>query len=309
MSFKSKEELFGDDAGFGDRVPVDETGPVGHGASNRGIARDEPASAEVANRSHYALALNDENLNDRILEFETSGLDAAYRLGAVATPGGGRVITADGGPVEIQGSGAAAEWLKLEWNSAEVFAVDGNHTRVHQLTVLEDAYITTLLEAGEVRASEYTYGSSPARSIIISLTDAMSEDWFYNDEEWRAGTSAVLLVVPLNQYLRHEMTIVSADFMVRPGADRVAMDQMVMSITYQEPNWAVPGAPSHVTLASELDGGGTNSRVVTVVAPGSTIVDRQARDYSLRVRAGVGSPDERLHALRLNVLDLGPRNH
>lgn len=102
MAIKTKEEMFGDGAGFGAMVPVSVTNPAGHGAGNRGIAFGEQVTSAIANRTHYALALNDEDLDARLGVFETDGLDAAYRLGAVATAGGGRIITLDGGAVETQ---------------------------------------------------------------------------------------------------------------------------------------------------------------------------------------------------------------
>lgn len=100
MPFKSAAEMFGDGGGFGAAVPYATTNPPGTGAGNRGIQFGEQLTASIANRPHYALALNDENLNVRIASFEAGGLDAAYDLGAVATPGGGRDITKDGGAIE-----------------------------------------------------------------------------------------------------------------------------------------------------------------------------------------------------------------
>lgn len=100
MPFKTAAEMFGDGAGFGAVVPYATTNPPGTGAGNRGIQFGEQLTASIANRPHYALALNDENLNTRIASFESGGLDAAYDLGAVASPGGGRDITKDGGAVE-----------------------------------------------------------------------------------------------------------------------------------------------------------------------------------------------------------------
>ncbi len=102
MPIKTKEEMFGDGAGFGPMVPVSLVAPGGHSAGNRGIAFGEQLTSAIANRTHYALALNDEDLDTRVGVFEADGLDGAYRLGAVATPGGGRTITLDGGAVETQ---------------------------------------------------------------------------------------------------------------------------------------------------------------------------------------------------------------
>lgn len=100
MPFKTKEEMFGDGAGFGTQVPVSTANPAGYASGNRGIGFGEQLTSAVANRTHYALALNDEDLNDRIVVFETEGLDAAYDLGSIGSTGGGRFITKDGGAVE-----------------------------------------------------------------------------------------------------------------------------------------------------------------------------------------------------------------
>jgi hypothetical protein len=101
MAIKTKEEMFGDGGGFGPAVPYSTTAPGGHSAGNRGIAFGEQLTSAVANRTHYALALNDEDLDDRLGVFESDGLDAAYRLGAVASAGAGRQVTLDGGAVEL----------------------------------------------------------------------------------------------------------------------------------------------------------------------------------------------------------------
>lgn len=101
MAIKTKEEMFGDGAGFGAAVPFSTTNPAGTGAGNRGINFGEQLTSSIANRPHYALCLNDEDLNSRLADFETNGLDASYRLGLTATPGGGRVIDVNGGAVEL----------------------------------------------------------------------------------------------------------------------------------------------------------------------------------------------------------------
>lgn len=62
-------------------------------------AKDDIHDSQIS-----SLFLADVELSDRIDPFETTGLDAAYRLGLVDDPGGGRVIDADGGPVELRGS-------------------------------------------------------------------------------------------------------------------------------------------------------------------------------------------------------------
>lgn len=111
MTFKTAAEMFGDGGGFGPAVPYDTSNPPGTSAGNRGIQFGEQLTAAIANRTHYALALNDEDLNTRLVSFETDGLDAAYRLGTVALAGGGRLITLDGGAVETQSAKGAADPL------------------------------------------------------------------------------------------------------------------------------------------------------------------------------------------------------
>ena len=107
MSFFTSAQLFGDGGGFGPQVPISLSNPAGYGAANRGIGFGEQLTSAIANRSHYALALNTDDLNTRLALFETSGLDAAYRLGAAAVAGGGRVITKNGGAVETTSTLAA----------------------------------------------------------------------------------------------------------------------------------------------------------------------------------------------------------
>jgi len=100
MAFKTKEEMFGDGGGFGAQVPISLTNPAGHGAGNRGVAFGEQLTAAIANRSHYALVLNDEDLNTRLAAFESAGLDGAYDNGSVGPSGGGRDIAKTHGAVQ-----------------------------------------------------------------------------------------------------------------------------------------------------------------------------------------------------------------
>lgn len=100
MPFKTKEEMFGDGGGFGAAVPFSTSNPAGTSAGNRGIQFGEALTAAIANRTHYALALNDEDLNTRLAAFETGGLSGAYDNGSVGPSGGGREITKDSGAVE-----------------------------------------------------------------------------------------------------------------------------------------------------------------------------------------------------------------
>ncbi len=103
MAFFTSQQLFGDGAGAPGSpgwVPIDTAAPPSFSANNRGIAFGEQLTSAIANRSHYALALNTDDLNTRLALFETGGLDEAYRLGAAAVPGGGRIINKDGGAVE-----------------------------------------------------------------------------------------------------------------------------------------------------------------------------------------------------------------
>ncbi len=100
MAFKTKEEMFGNGGGFGAIVPFSVANPPGTGPGNRGIQFGEQLTAAIANRPHYALALNDEDLNTRLASFEVGGLDASYRNGSVGPAGGGRDIVKDGGAIE-----------------------------------------------------------------------------------------------------------------------------------------------------------------------------------------------------------------
>lgn len=106
MAITRSDDLFGDGSGGNPQVPIDTGNPPGYASDNRGIAFGEQLTSAIANRSHYALALNDDDLDDRVNLFETAGLDAAYDLGVAAVTGGGRVITKDGGAVETQSASA-----------------------------------------------------------------------------------------------------------------------------------------------------------------------------------------------------------
>lgn len=97
MAFKTSAELFGDGGIWGTQVPISLSSPSGpYALTNRGIGFGEQLTSAIANRSHYALGLNDDDLNTRLALFETDGLDAAYRGGAAAVPGIGADITLDG---------------------------------------------------------------------------------------------------------------------------------------------------------------------------------------------------------------------
>lgn len=102
MAYKTKEEMFGDGGGFGPQVPFSTSNPPGTSAGNRGIQFGEQLTAAIANRTHYALALNTDDLNARLAAFETQGLDAAYDGGTVGPAGAGRVVVKDAGAIETQ---------------------------------------------------------------------------------------------------------------------------------------------------------------------------------------------------------------
>lgn len=103
MAFKTSAELFGDGGIWGTQVPISLSSPSGpYALTNRGIGFGEQLTSAIANRSHYALGLNDDDLNTRLALFETSGLDAAYRGGASAVPGIGADITLDGKAVNTE---------------------------------------------------------------------------------------------------------------------------------------------------------------------------------------------------------------
>jgi hypothetical protein len=101
MAIKTAAEMFGDGGGFGPAVPYSTANPPGTSAGNRGIQFGEQLTAAISNRPHYALALNDEDLNMRLASFETGGLNAAYDLGTLGPAGGGRSITIDAGAVAL----------------------------------------------------------------------------------------------------------------------------------------------------------------------------------------------------------------
>lgn len=102
MATKRSVQLFGDNGANGTRSPIEETAPPGMGTHNRAVAYGEALTSARANRIAYALALNDDDLDDRIDVFETGGLDAAYRLGINNTAGGGRVVDINGGALEAR---------------------------------------------------------------------------------------------------------------------------------------------------------------------------------------------------------------
>ena len=108
MAYKTAAELFGDGGVWGVQVPIDFGPPAGvYDPTNRGIGFGEQLTSAIANRSHWALAENTDDLNTRLAVFETGGLDAAYRGGALATPGSGADITLDGKAVNTVSANTA----------------------------------------------------------------------------------------------------------------------------------------------------------------------------------------------------------
>lgn len=152
MAFKTAAEMFGDGGGFGPAVPYSTSNPPGTSAGNRGIQFGEQLTASIANRTHYALALNDEDLNTRVAVFEADGLDAAYRGGALATPGSGRVILKDGDAVETVSAHAT-------------LAVDNTHFRANSVS---DAVGSSLgFEfVGKRAAGDGQSGSDPTAGLL-----------------------------------------------------------------------------------------------------------------------------------------------
>lgn len=106
MAIRRSIELFGDDDANGPRAPIDLNPGAGLGAQNRAVAFAEGLTSACVNRTTYALALNDDDLNARIGAFEAGGLDTVYRLGEQNQPGGGRVVHIDGGAIEARAAPA-----------------------------------------------------------------------------------------------------------------------------------------------------------------------------------------------------------
>lgn len=100
MPFRSLAALLGG-------TPASTTDTPGEPANTRFVGFGEALTSAIANRPHYALAENTDNLNDRIAAWEASGLDAAYDLGLAAVTGGGRIITKDGGAIESRSTVSA----------------------------------------------------------------------------------------------------------------------------------------------------------------------------------------------------------
>lgn len=114
MAFFTSQQLFGNGAGAPGGpgwVPIDLSPPPTYTANNRGIAFGEQLTSAIANRPHYALSLNDDDLNTRLAAFEVGGLDAAYDNGTIGPSGGGRIIIKDGGAVETQ-SALGAQYVE-----------------------------------------------------------------------------------------------------------------------------------------------------------------------------------------------------
>ena len=124
MAYVPTDTLFA--VGGSPEAPLDPADTPGYPAGTKAYGFTEVLTSARINRLPYALSLNiddvntrfeahviqnaaehlalqnaDDALSLRIDPFETDGLDAAYRLGTVNTAGGGRLITADGGAVEI----------------------------------------------------------------------------------------------------------------------------------------------------------------------------------------------------------------
>ena len=95
MTFRSLATLLGG-------VPADTSDTPGEPVGTRFVGFGEALTSAIANRPHYALAENTDDLNARVAIFETGGLDAAYDLGLAAVSGGGRIVTKDGGAIETQ---------------------------------------------------------------------------------------------------------------------------------------------------------------------------------------------------------------
>ena len=113
MAFKSSAQIFGDDGANGAKVPISTSNSSGTASANRGVGFGEQLTSAIANRTPYAIALNTDDLNARLVPFETDGLDAAYRLGTVADAGGGRIVTLDGAAIETRSAHAAPLDLDL----------------------------------------------------------------------------------------------------------------------------------------------------------------------------------------------------
>lgn len=93
MPIKTKEEIFGDDGANGLQADIDLAAPTGYDTDNRAVGFGEGLTSAVGNRTGYALAENDEDLDARVAVLEVAGLDGAYSVGNVITKNSDAVTT------------------------------------------------------------------------------------------------------------------------------------------------------------------------------------------------------------------------
>lgn len=110
MAFKTKAQLFGDDAGNGPQVPVDETNPSGHNASVRGYGFGEALTSAILNRLGFALADNTDDLNTRVAAVEGLTLDDVYNEGHSVTKDAGALTSVSALATAYGDDPANAHW-------------------------------------------------------------------------------------------------------------------------------------------------------------------------------------------------------
>lgn len=210
----------------------------------------------------------------------------------------------------------ASSWEDDEWDTAlgTLFIGDDVHAG-DKLTCGGNAEVTgNALIGGEAFADAYRYNSPlPTRSVLVPILDAqrvnnaaVSADttgWDVSAAVSRlqalsAGTSCY---VPISRWLPNGATLNSIDVLV----DQATSAGIVCTAQKVSHNFASPGLTT-TSIGTATGNSSTGLKVITI----SSIAHTVASDAdTLHVLLTSGAIADRVHAIRLNYTDPGPRNH
>lgn len=175
---------------------------------------------------------------------------------------------------------------------------------------------------GEIHGDSYEYISTYSRSIQVPLSSAVASyvpptdiGWQFSAAvslpRWVSAMDSGVLHVPLTPYLRTGQAITGFEVLGTLGTGHSTAPAMYL--VKRTTNWSTPAIAAETTVshaAVTALSAGAVSKYQKSYTSGNT-VSLDTEDWYLQIVAGdtAGTNNDYIHAVRITVTDVGPRNH
>lgn len=214
---------------------------------------------------------------------------------------------------------------------ALIRGIQANSTGAHQETFLVEPKgkvfartgFTTAAN-GVVSADNFTYVTTATRNIQIPValatpslvsTSPLDQGWAFSAAvslpRWRSMLDSGVLLVPLSAFLRTGQLITAFDVLGTRGTGHSV--QPAIHLIKRVTNWGTPAIATETTItpaSTTAFSAGSPTKYTKTFNSGNT-VDLSTEDWYLQIIAGdtgAANPDY-IHAFRISVTDIGPRNY